>query len=58
MNEFETLVRRMRKAQRDFFRTRSRESLAESKRLEKEVDKWLDETETTPDMFEAKGDVR
>jgi hypothetical protein len=55
MNKFEELVRRMRESQRDFFRTRSRESLAESKRLEKEVDKWLDEKTNTPDMFETTG---
>ena len=36
--EFYNLVVKMRKAQRDYFRTRSQRSLNESKQLEKLVD--------------------
>ena len=36
--DFRALVCRMRKAQRDYFRTRDRVILDESKRLEREVD--------------------
>lgn len=39
--QFYDLVRRMRTAQREFFRTRSREILAQSKSLEAQVDKEL-----------------
>lgn len=43
MKAFIDLVNRMRSQQRDYFRTRSPESLARSKELEKAVDKWLEE---------------
>lgn len=36
--EFYNLVVRMRKAQRDYFRTRSQRALLESKEYEREVD--------------------
>lgn len=36
--EFYNVVVKMRKAQRDYFRTRSQRSLSESKQLEKLVD--------------------
>lgn len=39
--QFYDLVRRMRTAQREYFRTRSREILAQSKALEAQVDKEL-----------------
>ena len=46
-NEFYTLVRSMREAQRQYFKTRSRDTLIESKRLEaaadKEIKRYFDE---------------
>lgn len=39
--QFYDLVRRMRTAQREYFRTRSREILTQSKALEAQVDKEL-----------------
>ena len=39
--EFCSLVREMRKAQREYFQTRSNESLIKSKTLEKRVDEAL-----------------
>lgn len=39
--EFNSLVREMRNAQREYFRTRSKESLMKSKALEKRVDEAL-----------------
>lgn len=41
MNEFEELVYEMRYAQINYFRTRSKEALQQSKLLEKRVDKYL-----------------
>lgn len=41
MNEFEELVYEMRSAQINYFRTRSKEALQQSKLLEKRVDKYL-----------------
>lgn len=41
MNEFEELVYEMRSAQINYFRTRSKEVLQQSKKLEKRVDKYL-----------------
>ena len=38
MTEFMQLVREMRKAQKDYFKTRDRNVLAKSKQLEKRVD--------------------
>ena len=40
-NEFYTLVRSMREAQRLYFKTRSRDVLIESKRLEAAADKEI-----------------
>lgn len=40
-DEFRSLVADMRAAQKEYFRTRSSESLSQSKRLESEVDKAL-----------------
>ena len=39
--EVYSLVREMRNAQREYFRTRSKESLMKSKTLEKQVDEAL-----------------
>lgn len=41
MNEFEKLVDEMRSAQINYFRTRSKEYLQQSKQLEKNVDEYL-----------------
>ena len=41
INEFYTLVRSMREAQRQYFKTRSRDTLIESKRLEAAADKEI-----------------
>lgn len=41
MNEFEKLVYEMRSAQKEYFRTRSKDVLQKSKQLEKRVDEYL-----------------
>lgn len=41
MNEFEKLVYEMRSAQKEYFRTRSKEILQLSKQLERRVDEYL-----------------
>lgn len=41
MNEFEQLVYEMRSAQINYFRTRSKDVLQQSKQLERRVDKYL-----------------
>lgn len=41
MNDFEILVLEMRSAQKEYFRTRSKEILQQSKHLEKRVDEYL-----------------
>lgn len=45
MNEFEKLVYEMRSAQKEYFRTRSKEVLQQSKQLGKRVDEYLKEKE-------------
>ena len=45
------LAKRMRKAQKEYFRTRSSAALSESKRLEREFDKALEE-DKSPKLFE------
>ena len=50
-DEFEALVRQMRAMQQRFFRTRDRKTLDESKRLEREVDKYLEERQKGMDLF-------
>lgn len=45
MNEFEKLVYEMRSAQINYFRTRSKEVLQQSKHLEKRVDEYLRDKE-------------
>lgn len=49
--EFFDKVCRMRKAQKEYFRTRSGRALSDSKRLEKEID---DEIERVNKVMEAK----
>lgn len=44
-DDFYELVKRMRKAQKDYFRTRESVPLEDSKRLEREVDKAILEHE-------------
>lgn len=44
-DEFYSLVKNMRAAQREFFRTRSKESLQKSKKLERHVDDEIYEYE-------------
>ncbi|MBO4620340.1 MAG: hypothetical protein J5654_09555 [Victivallales bacterium] len=54
MNEFEKLVYSMRFAQRQWFKSHENRFLAESKRLEAEVDKHLREkmeAERQPSLF-------
>lgn len=41
MNEFEKLVLEIRCAQKEYFRTRSKEILQQSKLLERRVDEYL-----------------
>lgn len=43
--EFFDKVSRMRKAQKEYFRTRSGRALADSKRLEKEIDGEIERVE-------------
>lgn len=42
MTDFEKLVLEMRKAQKDYFKTRDKQSLELSKRLERRVDEYLE----------------
>ena len=51
MDTFEKLVRDMRAAQKKYFKTRDRTVLEESKRLEREVDKYLEERSKGMDLF-------
>ena len=41
MNDFEILVLEMRSAQKEYFRTRSKEILQLSKQLERRVDEYI-----------------
>lgn len=43
--EFYELVKRMRRLQKDYFRTRDNEILAQAKRCEKHVDSIIERTE-------------
>lgn len=47
MNEFESLVKEMRNAQKMYFRYRSAEYLNQSKALERKVDEEIKRIETT-----------
>lgn len=53
--EFFNKVCRMRKAQKEYFRTRSGRALSDSKRLEKEID---DEIERVNKVMEAKNNPK
>lgn len=53
--EFFDKVYRMRKAQKEYFRTRSGRALADSKRLEKEID---DEIERVEKVMEEKNNPK
>lgn len=53
--EFFDKVSRMRKAQKEYFRTRSSRALSDSKRLEKEID---DEIERVNKVVEAKNNPK
>lgn len=53
--EFFDKVCRMRKAQKEYFRTRSGRALADSKRLEKEID---DEIERVSKVMEEKNNPK
>ena len=53
--EFFNKVCRMRKAQKEYFRTRSSRALSDSKRLEKEID---DEIERVNKVMEAKNNPK
>lgn len=50
-NEFVKLVKEMREMQKKYFKTRDTKVLAESKRLEREVDKEIEETEKGVSLF-------
>ena len=52
-NDFVKLVKEMREMQKRYFKTRSMEALTESKRLEKEVDKYIEEAENGVPLFEG-----
>lgn len=43
MEQFMELVKKMRSAQKEYFRTRSKDVLLQSKQLEKEVDMMIKE---------------
>ena len=53
--EFFDKVSRMRKAQKEYFRTRSSRALSDSKRLEKEID---DEIERVEKVIEEKNNPK
>ena len=58
MNDFEKLVYEMRSAQINYFRTRSKEVLEQSKQLEKRVDKYLiDKKINQQTSFQAMNEV-
>ena len=50
MNEFKTLVKQMREAQKKYFKTKEKFWLQRAKNLEKQVDTQLTENET-PNLF-------
>ena len=50
--QFADLVRRMRTAQKDYFRTRHKSYLDYSKKLEKQVDTALDSLNADPGLFD------
>lgn len=52
-NDFVKLVKEMREMQKRYFKTRSMDALSESKRLEREVDKYIEETEKGVSLFDG-----
>jgi hypothetical protein len=50
MTEFEILVQQMRKAQKDYFATRDKSILEQSKKIEKQVDEYL-KNKVEPKLF-------
>lgn len=54
MNEFEKLVLKMRNKQKEYFRTRNRTILQESKILESQVDKYLKNIQQPKMNFDGK----
>ena len=52
MTEFMQLVREMRKAQKDYFKTRDKDVLAKSKQLEKRVDDEIKKEEAVAENQE------
>ena len=53
MNEFIELVRQMREAQKEYFRTRDRQVLQRSKALEKRVDALIAEYNEPKSLFDT-----
>lgn len=51
MTDFEQLVKRMRDTQKRYFKNRGFDVLEESRKLEKEVDRRIDEMTTGLDLF-------
>ena len=49
--EFFDLVKKMREAQKRYFRTREIAAVAEAKKLESEVDREIAERTVGPDLF-------
>jgi len=49
--EFIELVKRMREAQKNYFRTRDYNYLSESKMLERQVDKLIEADSEGPSLF-------
>ena len=49
--DFEALVAKMRDAQKRYFKTRDREVLQEAWRLEREVDRYLEERKHGMNLF-------
>ena len=55
-DDFIKLVKEMRETQKLYFKTRNAEVLVESKRLEREVDKKIEEAEKGITLFEARSE--
>jgi hypothetical protein len=52
MNEFILLVKQMRQAQKEYFKTRSPEALQKSKQLERSVDQFLNHMQDNQQKLE------
>jgi hypothetical protein len=60
-DDFVGLVSRMRAAQRHWFKFHDMGSLEESKKLEREVDRWIERAtgpKAAPTLFDARFDAR